>query len=97
MKKCLPANEICQVIEREITGIKCSVSHAGDQIAIRFEKRPDIVIHLLTPYYQQQIRKGGIPEDEIPRLIFDVRKIAEHKIKTDMIIEEITSFLSKQE
>ena len=97
MKRNLSAHEICQIIEREIPGTRCTVSPAIDQIAVQFEERPEIVIHILTPYYQQQLKRKGIPEENISKLISDVRNIAEHRAYADTIIEDINSFLSENE
>lgn len=97
MKRNLSANEICRIIEKEVSGTRCTVSPTSDQIVVQFEKRPEIIIHLLSPFYQILIKKGGIPEEEISLLVSDVRKIAERRVYSDTIIEDVSSFIKKED
>ena len=97
IKRNLSANDICNIIEKEVPGTKCTISPTIDQIAVQFSNRPGIVIHLLSPYYQLQLKKNCISEEDISQLISEVRKISEREVYTDAIIEDIQLFLSSQE
>lgn len=55
-------DEICQMVSENVSAVRCTVSPSGDQIAVEFEHRPDVVIHLLAPYYQKKLKSGGIPK-----------------------------------
>ena len=91
----LTALEICGLVEDKVPGTKCIVSPYGDQIAVLFDNQPDKVIHLLTPYYQMQLKKGLIEEKDLELLIAEVRRIAERQALTDAVIGSIEEDMRK--
>lgn len=90
--KLVTIEEICQMVSENISAVRCTVSPSGDQITVEFDNRPGIVIHLLTPYYQNKLKNGGIPEEDIPPLIDEVKRMAERKIYSDALIEDINDW-----
>ena len=93
--KLVTIEEICQMVSENISAVRCTVSPFGDQIAVEFDNRPGVVIHLLTPYYQNKLKNGGIPEEDIPLLIDDVKRLAERKIYSDAVVEDINDWFIK--
>ena len=93
--KLVTIGEICQMVSENVSAVRCTVSPSGDQIAVEFNNRPDVVIHLLTPYYQNKLKNGGIPEEDIPPLIDEVRKLAENRVYSDAIIADLNSWLNE--
>ena len=88
-------DELCQMLTEEVPTVRCTVSPSGDQIAVEFKNRNDLVIHLLTPYYQNKLKNGEIPEDDIPVLIDDVKKLAEKSVYSDIIMEDLNSWFEE--
>ena len=93
--KLVTIEEICQMVSENISAVRCTVSPFGDQIAVEFDNRPGVVIHLLTPYYQIKLKNGGIPEEDIPPLIDEVKRMAERNIYSDALIEDINDWFIK--
>ena len=93
--KLVTIEEICQMVSENISAVRCTVSPFGDQIAIKYDIRPGVVIHLLTPYYQNKLKNGGIPEEDIPPLIDEVKRMSERKIYSDALIEDINDWFIK--
>ncbi len=76
----LSINELCAFIERSVPHTHCSPVPNIMQISATFDYRPDKVVMLLTPYLQACMKRGGIPDDDLQRLIEEVRGIATFKI-----------------
>ena len=72
-------NELCQIIEENVPKTRCTIHNESNQISVEFTNRLDVVIHLLTPYYQNCLKKGGIADEDLKQLIFEVRKISGYK------------------
>lgn len=87
--------KLSQILTKKVPSVRCIVSPLGDQIAVEFKNRNDLVIHLLTPYYQNKLKNGGIPEDDIPVLIDDVKKLAEKSVYSDIIMEDLNSWFEE--
>lgn len=90
--KLVTIEEICQMVSENISAVRCTVSPFGDQIAVEFDNRPGVVIHLLTPYYQNKLKNGGIPEADIPLLIDEVKRLAAMEHYSDAIVEDLNSW-----
>lgn len=84
--------ELCKIVAKEIPITMCIVSPSDDQIAVKFNNRPGVKIHLLTPYYQIKLKNGGIPQEDIPPLIDEVRKLAEKRVYSDTILKDLVSW-----
>lgn len=93
--KLVTIEEICQMVSENISAVRCTVSPFGDQIAVEFDNRPGVVIHLLTPYYQNKLKNGGIPIEDIPPLIDEVKRLAEKGVYSDVIIEDLNSWFEE--
>lgn len=76
----LSVNELCELIERSVPHAHCKPVPNILQISATFDYRPDKVVMLLTPYLQSCMKRGGIPDDDLQRLIEEVRGIATFKI-----------------
>ena len=76
----LSINELCALIERSVTHAHCKPVPNILQISVTFDYRPDKVVMLLTPYLQSCMKRGGIPDDDLERLIEEVRGIATFRI-----------------
>ena len=85
-------DELCQILTKEVPTVRCTVSPSGDQIAVEFINRNDLVIHLLTPYYQNKLKSGGVPKEDIPPLIIEVKKLSEREIYSDAILEDLNRY-----
>lgn len=88
-------NEVYKIIQDAVPSVVCIVSPAMDQIAVQFKNRPDVVIHLLTPYYQNKLKTVGLSDDDIHQLINDVKLINDRSVYTATVIEDVESFLKK--
>lgn len=84
--------ELCEIVSKEIPTAMCIVSPSGDQIAVKFSNRPGDIIHLLTPYYQIKLKNGGIPNEDIPPLIDEVKRLAEKGVYSDALIEDLNNW-----
>ena len=76
----LTTDELCSMIERSIPHVHCKPVPNILQISVTFDYRPEKVVMLLTPYLQSCMKRGGIPDDDLHRLIEEVRGIATFKI-----------------
>lgn len=76
----LTISELCAIIESSVPRTHCSPIPGIVQISVTFDYRPDKVVSLLTPYLQSCMKKGSIPDDDLHRLIEEVRSIATFKI-----------------
>ena len=76
----LTTDELCSMIERSVPHVHCKPVPNILQISVTFDFRPDKVVMLLTPYLQSCMKRGGIPDDDLHRLIEEVRGIATFKI-----------------
>ena len=76
----LTIEELCRLLERSVPRIHCRPFPNITQISVTFDYRPDKVVSLLTPYLQQCMKRGGIPDDDLQRLIEEVDGIATFKI-----------------
>lgn len=72
--------ELCALIERSVPGTHCHPVPNITQIRVTFDYRPDKVATLLTPYLQVCLKRGEIPDDDLHRLIEEVRGIATFRI-----------------
>lgn len=68
--------KIAQEIEKAEPTAHCFINKWGCQIMVRFDKRQDAEIALLTPYAQGQVKKGHLDADLYSEMLFSVRKIA---------------------
>ncbi len=76
----LTINELCEMIEKAVPGTHCRPISNIMQASVTFDYRPEKVISLLTPYLQTCMKRGGLPDDDLQRLIDEVRGIATFKI-----------------
>ena len=76
----LTTDELCSMIERSVPHVHCKPVPNILQISVTFDYRPEKVVMLLTPYLQSCMKRGGIPDDDLHRLIEEVRGIATCKI-----------------
>lgn len=76
----LTIKELCDLIEESVPKAHCKPVPNIIQITATFDYRPDKVVTLLTPYLQSCIKRGEIPDDDLNRLIEEVRAIANFKI-----------------
>ena len=76
----LTVSELCALIERSVPHAHCRPVPNILQISATFDYRPDKVVLLLTPYLQSCMKRGGIPDDDLQRLIEDVRDIATFRV-----------------
>ena len=76
----LTTDELCSMIERSVPHVHCKPVPNILQISVTFDYRPEKVVMLLTPYLQSCMKRGGIPDDDLHRLIEEVRGIATFKI-----------------
>ena len=76
----LTTDELCSMIERSVPHVHCKPVPNILQISVTFDYRPDKVVMLLTPYLQSCMKRCGIPDDDLHRLIEEVRGIATFKI-----------------
>lgn len=76
----LTIDELCALIERSVPHAHCRPVPNILQISATFDYRPDKVVMLLTPYLQSCMKRGGIPDDDLRRLIEEVRGIATFRI-----------------
>ena len=72
--------ELCTMIEKSVSGAHCHPVPNITQIRVTFDYRPDKVVTLLTPYLQVCLKRGEIPDDDLHRLIEEVRGIATFRI-----------------
>lgn len=72
--------ELCALVERSVPRTHCSIVPNITQILVTFDYRPDKVAALLTPYLQMCLKRGEIPDDDLQRLIDEVRGIASFKV-----------------
>ncbi len=76
----LTINELCALVEKSVPNTHCKPVPNIIQIRATFDYRPDKVATLLTPYLQSCMKQGGIPDDDLYRLIEEVRGISTFKI-----------------
>ncbi len=76
----LTIEQLCALIERSVPHTHCRPVPNITQIRVTFDLRPDKVHTLLTPYLQTCMKRGDIPDDDLHRLIEEVRGIANYKI-----------------
>ena len=76
----LTPEELCTLIEKSVPGTHCKLIPHTTQISAAFNYRPDKVVSLLTPYLQMCLKQGQIPDDDLTRLIEEVRGIATFQI-----------------
>ena len=72
--------ELSKKVESVEPTAHCQVDGYGCQIIVRFDKRPDVEIALLTPMTQMEIRKGAISDDILTDMLFSVKRIANNSI-----------------
>lgn len=85
----ITTTSICKTVEENVSGTHCFISPIGDQIAVVFDNRPDIVIHLLTPYYQKLLKSGKLTENDVDQMIEKIQNISTRKAWTDAIIDDL--------
>lgn len=85
----ITAADICRTIEEKVPCIHCIISSTGDQIAVLFDNRPNIVIHLLTPYLKMRLKTGKLTREDIDRMIMDIQNISGRKAFADAIIDDL--------
>ena len=71
---------LCTLVEKSVPGTHCTPIPNSIQIRVTFNYRPDKVVTLLTPYLQVCLKRGEIPDDDLHRLIEEVRGIATFRI-----------------
>ena len=76
----LTPDELCTLIEKSVPRTHCRLIPQTTQISVTFDYRPDKVVSLLTPYLQMCLKQGSIPDDDLERLIEEVRGIATFRI-----------------
>ncbi len=76
----ITVKQLCELIERSVPRTHCRPVPNIVQISVTFDYRPDKVVSLLTPYLQSCLKQGFIPDDDLARLIEEVRGIATFKI-----------------
>lgn len=76
----LTVSQLCTLIERSVPHVHCKPVPNILQISATFDYRPDKVVPLLTPYLQYCMKNGNIPDDDLQRLIEEVRSIATFRI-----------------
>ncbi len=76
----LTPDELCRLIEESVPRTHCRLIPHTTQISVTFDYRPDKVVSLLTPYLQMCLKQGNIPDDDLHRLIEEVRGIATFRI-----------------
>lgn len=54
----------------------CFIDNWNCQIVVRFDKRPETEVALLTPYAQGQVKKGHLDADLYSEILFSVKNIA---------------------
>lgn len=54
-----------------------------------------MIIHLLTPYHQNKRKRGGIPVEDVPQFIDEVKSLAKRIIYFDALIEDINDWFIK--
>lgn len=76
----ISVGELCTLVERSVPRTHCRPVPNSTQILVTFDYRPDKVVTLLTPYLQMCLKRGEIPDDDLQRLIEEVRGIASFRI-----------------
>ena len=76
----LTPEELCALIEKSVPRTHCRLIPNTTQISVTIDYRPDKVVSLLTPYLQMCLKRGAVPDDDLQRLIEEVRGIATFRI-----------------
>ena len=63
-------------VEKAVSGSRCQVLPAQNQIVVQFDSRPDVELSLLTPMQQRQLQDGFLDPDDYTEMLFTLRKIA---------------------
>lgn len=58
----------------------CFIDKWNCQIVVKFDKRQDTEIALLTPYAQGQVKKGRLDKDIYSDMVFEIKRIANYSI-----------------
>lgn len=67
---------LCKKIESAIPTAKATIDRNTNQIIVTFNNRPDVEVALLTPWYQMQIKKGMLKEEDLSDLLYSIRSIS---------------------
>lgn len=69
-------NSLCERVEAAVPTAKAIAVPEIHQVIVTFTNRPEVEIALLTPYQQNTVRQGYIDDDDLPELLFSLRKIS---------------------
>ena len=64
---------LCRKVEAAEPNAKAKAVPEQNQIIVTFTNRPDVEIALLTPWYQMQIRRGWMENEEIVELLLSIK------------------------
>ena len=67
---------LCRKVEAAEPNAKAKAVPEQNQIIVTFANRPEVEIALLTPWYQRQVKKGWMKNQDILELLFDIRRLA---------------------
>ena len=67
---------LCRNVEAAEPTARAKAVPEQNQVIVTFANRPDVEIALLTPWYQMQIKKGWMENEDLAEILLSVRRVA---------------------